>query len=397
MPDSIYDIVTVGGGLGASALAKAMAEHGARVLVLERERQFRDRVRGEAISPWGVAEVSQLGLDGALQSAGANHGRFALGFGPERDFTTTTPQGLPMLKFYHPAMQEAVLDTAAASGAEVRRGVVVRNVIPGIPATVEFETGGRIDTVSARLVVGADGRSSGVRKWGNFTVKRDPDRLILAGVLLEGGEEYREDAIYFFVNPDIAQVSFLAPQGGRRFRAYLAHRCDGGLELHGTEALPRLVAESVQCGVPAEFYVNTRAVGPLASFSGADHWVDHPYAAGIVLIGDAAASSDPSWGQGLSLTLRDVRVLRDALLGAEDWDQAGHQYAREHDRYYGAVHTWEDWCTSFFYDRGDQAGARRAKAIPLMMEDPSRFPDHLYSGPELPLDEGVRRRFFGEE
>ena len=34
MASNAYDIVTIGGGLGGSALAKAMAEHGARVLVL---------------------------------------------------------------------------------------------------------------------------------------------------------------------------------------------------------------------------------------------------------------------------------------------------------------------------------------------------------------------------
>jgi choline dehydrogenase-like flavoprotein len=44
-----YDNITIGGGLGGAAFAKAMADHGARVLVLERERQFSDRVRGEAI------------------------------------------------------------------------------------------------------------------------------------------------------------------------------------------------------------------------------------------------------------------------------------------------------------------------------------------------------------
>lgn len=45
------------------------------------------------------------------------------------------------------------------------------------------------------------------------------------------------------------------------------------------------------------------------SFDAADRWVDHPYHAGVVLIGDAAAASDPCFGCGLSLTLRDVRVL----------------------------------------------------------------------------------------
>src|SRR5438093_682427 len=39
-----YDIITVGGGLAGSALAKAMAERGARVLVVERETHFKDRV-----------------------------------------------------------------------------------------------------------------------------------------------------------------------------------------------------------------------------------------------------------------------------------------------------------------------------------------------------------------
>jgi hypothetical protein len=30
------------------------------------------------------------------------------------------------------------------------------------------------------------------------------------------------------------------------------------------------------------------------------------------------------------------------------------------------------------------------------MEDMTRVPDHLFGGPELPLDETVRSRFFGE-
>jgi flavin-dependent dehydrogenase len=47
MPKFDYDIVVVGGGLGGSALAKVMAGQGARVLVVERELRFKDRIRGE--------------------------------------------------------------------------------------------------------------------------------------------------------------------------------------------------------------------------------------------------------------------------------------------------------------------------------------------------------------
>jgi len=66
-----YDIVTVGGGLGGSALARAMAARGARVLVLEREKQFKDRVRGEFLAVWGVAEARRnlIGKDPQAQFA----------------------------------------------------------------------------------------------------------------------------------------------------------------------------------------------------------------------------------------------------------------------------------------------------------------------------------------
>ena len=62
MISDTYDIITVGGGLGACALARVMAEEGKRVLVLEREREFKDRVRGEYMCPWGVAEARELGI-----------------------------------------------------------------------------------------------------------------------------------------------------------------------------------------------------------------------------------------------------------------------------------------------------------------------------------------------
>jgi flavin-dependent dehydrogenase len=57
-----YDLIVVGGGMAGSTLARRMSAGGARVLVLEREAQFRDRVRGESLQPWGVAEAQQLGV-----------------------------------------------------------------------------------------------------------------------------------------------------------------------------------------------------------------------------------------------------------------------------------------------------------------------------------------------
>ncbi len=136
--------------------------------------------------------------------------------------------------------------------------------------------------------------------------------------------------------------------------------------------------------------------GPLATFNGAHTRVDHPYREGVALLGDAAASSDPTWGQGLSLTLRDARVLRDHLLSSTDWSDAGHAYAAEHDGYANRLHTFNQWFGEFFLAVGPEADARRARAFPLIGEDPSRQPDSQFIGPDMSADEAVRNRFFAE-
>src|SRR6185295_14945917 len=144
---------------------------------------------------------------------------------------------------------------------------------------------------------------------------------------------------------------------------------------------------SVGAGMPAEYFEGADAAGPLATFDGADCYVEHPYKDGVALLGDAASSSDPSWGQGLSLTMRDARVMRDALLANDDWDAAGHTYAKGHDPHFGAVHTAEDWLTTFFFQTGPEGDALRARAFPLIAQDPTRMPDTLFSGPDQPLTE----------
>ena len=135
-----FDLITVGGGLGGSALAKNMAESGARVLVVERERQFSDRIRGEWIAPWGVAEAQRIGIyDTLLEHCAHELPNFeTMGMGPPRDLMITTLQRLPALALHHPAMQQALIESARAAGAEVWRGAAVREVRPGKPPAVRI-------------------------------------------------------------------------------------------------------------------------------------------------------------------------------------------------------------------------------------------------------------------
>jgi menaquinone-9 beta-reductase len=66
----LYDVVIVGGGIAGGALAAVLARGGVAVAVLERDPVPIDRVRGEFMALWGVAELQRLGLFDTLAAAG---------------------------------------------------------------------------------------------------------------------------------------------------------------------------------------------------------------------------------------------------------------------------------------------------------------------------------------
>ena len=397
-----YDIITIGGGLAGASFAQVMAARGARVLVLERETRFKDRVRGEALFPWGAAELETLGLRRLLLSTCATENRWWDDYlGPDqvghRDTAADTPGGTATLTFYHPDMQEALLGSAAEAGADVRRGVRATGISLGPPATVSFERNGRTETIAARCIIGADGRNSVVRRWAGFASRQDRARLRIAGVLFEGMTAVPEDTTQMVINPDLGQSSILIPQGRGRVRAYVIFSSHEERTLSGEQDIPRFVEQAKRTGVRSELFEHAHSAGPLATFEGADSWVEQPYRDRVALIGDAAATSDPSWGQGLSLAVRDVRLLRDALLAEDDWDVAGRAYATGHDRGFATIHTTEDLFTTLFLETGSEADTRRARALPLIAREPDRVPDAFMAGPDAaPIHESTRSRFFGE-
>ena len=162
----------------------------------------------------------------------------------------------------------------------------------------------------------------------------------------------------------------------------MVSRAEENVRLHGENHFDRFLEECAQSGFASAFFEGARAAGPLATFEGTESWVDHPYGNGCALIGDAAATSDPAWGQGLSSTLRDARELRDALLANTDWDAAGHAYAFAHDRYYRVVHSAVALYTKVFLERSAEAEAVRARVLPQLATDPTALPDTLISGPD---------------
>jgi len=394
------DSIIVGGGLAGSTLAAALARAGHKVLVLERETQFKDRVRGENMLPWGVAAARRLGLVDDLLAAGGHQSKHWViyMFGNpvmNRDLHETTPHGEASLNIYHPKMQEALLERASASGVEVKRGATVVGVDAGSgrSPTVTFEHEGSRQTLRVPLVVGADGRASQVRGWAGFQIRRNPSLLMIAGTLIQG-TDVPDEAIHLAFGPGCATL--MAPLGGRRARTYYVYPGAAGRRgLSGQGKIQEFMQLCKATGLPGAWFAGAEAIGPLAEFDGADHWVESPVKNGVALIGDAAASSDPSWGCGLSLTLLDVEHLTNALCAGDDWNTGLIRYAKEHDEYYSALRRILDWMTELTWTSGAEADERRGRVFPRMFADSRGFPDSIGLGPFGPSDEQARRLVLG--
>src|SRR5690349_19044111 len=100
------DVIVVGGGLAGSTLATVLVRQRRKVLVLERETVFKDRVRGENMLPWGAAAARRLGVLDDLVAAGGHRVPFfniyAMGHQTEhRPLPQTTPSGEACLNMYH--------------------------------------------------------------------------------------------------------------------------------------------------------------------------------------------------------------------------------------------------------------------------------------------------------
>ncbi|WP_292495054.1 NAD(P)/FAD-dependent oxidoreductase [Mesorhizobium sp.] len=405
-----YDLIIVGGGLAGSSLAIAVAGRGFRILIVEHQEEFRDRIRGEVLMPWGSLEAKRLGIyDLLLESCAieaAYFSSFTNGSSPAvRDLPATTPAATCCVTFPHPEMQAVLLKRAETLGAEVRRGTVASAVAFGEVPRVHI--GGAAKGLSARLVVLADGRDSRLRSLLGFEVRHDPEQLVTAGMVLEGDVNCSE-FLAGEARPSANTVNlFYDPAGGRmviamriapgRNRIYLIYHKDVlPKRLSGRHSVDEMIRQLRAVGAPSHWFDRARQAGPFASFDGSHRWVEGPYHEGVVLVGDTAAATDPAWGRGLSRTLRDVRLLRDRLLESSDWRSAAEAYARDHDDFYGRMRRLEAMQTALLFERGDAADSRRKHAFALFAHDPTRVPDAMGLGPEAPSDDQARARYFGE-
>jgi 2-polyprenyl-6-methoxyphenol hydroxylase-like FAD-dependent oxidoreductase len=378
--ESKPDLVIVGAGIAGSALAISLAGSGHSVTLLEKSTVHVDRVRGEFIVPWGVAEAKTLGILDVLESAGGNYTVRSIPYGEEFSPEDARKYPLPMdqmvpgvrgaMNLGHPRICDALNAAAVVAGATLLRGVDRIQVSAGLPPRIEFTHSGLNCALSPRIVIGADGRGSTVARQVGFERIADPIHHILSGLLVDDVSAWPLDEQSIGVDGDLGFYIF--PQGNGRVRLYATHGLDQRNRFAGDGATERFLRAFDRPSIPHGGSLSRgRPAGPCHGYPNNDVWIDNPVAPGIVLIGDAAGHNDPSGGQGISIALKDARLVCEALNTTKAWTpETFAPYASQRREQMRRLRFSSRLLSTYRMEFTDQARQRRRTGRERMAADP---------------------------
>lgn len=335
-----YDVIIVGGRVAGCATALMLAEAGARVLVLERNRMPSAPVSVPVIFANALAIFERLGLREAIEASGAT--KMHSGGARIGDIELRLPVKPYAGIDYHLGLRREALDGLLIEHAsrhpriELRTGWTVDQLLrqgERVTGVRGRAGGGPSAELRAALVVGADGRASRVAREvgaGQYRVKRGQNCVYYA--YYRGFRSRGEPMTFSYRGEGASMLMFEAEDGltaislGARPEAWETFRGDPTGEF---ERRWRTIPELAELGEHAVRVTPVRGHGPLDSF------YRQPFGPGWALAGDAGFYKDPCTGQGIYDALRSAELLTSswtAWRAGEEYGRAMGRYQRTRDR-----------------------------------------------------------------
>lgn len=298
----------VGARCAGSPLATLLARRGLRVCLLDRARFPSETPSTHVIQPCGVAILERLGVLDAVWAAGAVPlTRFTLVSNRARVSAAIDAEA-PALCLRRVALDHLLVEAAAAAGAEVQTRTPVGGLLWEGGRVVGVETAA--GPLHARLVVGADGRSSTVARLvgaGEYYVA--PAARMFAWAYFEGVAETEGHLrlgsvgeLTYVAGPTDAGLYMAAVCPPRTAKdTFLADRERGFMA--GIAAWPEL----------AKLLDGATRIGPIRVMVNWHGYFREAAGPGWALLGDAGNFKDPSPAQGIADALRQAERLADAI------------------------------------------------------------------------------------
>ena len=310
-------MIVAGAGPAGSMAARLLANRGARVLLLDKQRFPRDKPCGGGVT-LRAAALQEIDLSPVIE--GTIHGaRFTLRLGEafdrrfERPLTYMTQRS---------RLDAYLAERAAESGAEFHDGVAVREIDPAFNETSPFNRTVRTDSDSytARVLIGADGANGLVGRALGLRPEYEE------AVGLEGNIPYTPDMAADW--RDVFALDLGGMAGGYGWVFPKGDHLNVGVgawKYAGFTLRPKLLELSRRYGFPESSIENLRGHHLPVRVPGS------PIARGAVaVVGDAAGLVDPLSGEGIHMAFASGRLAAEEalrVLSGEAADMSGYEAA----------------------------------------------------------------------
>lgn len=315
-------VIIVGAGPGGATLAYLLARRGIDVLLVERQHDFSREFRGEVLFPGGLKPFFQMGLGEALNAVPHieilaaelyidGKKRFRAEFEPEQvdgllPRWTSQPALLEMLV----AECERYPRFAFLRGIRARDLIVASGRVIGVMLQDGREEHGD-------LVVGADGRTSMVRRRSGIPVVEDPTPMDVVWCKLPK-PSYLESDPHMCAFVGGGHLLIAAPTYDDRLQMawIIAKGRYGEIRERGMPACLDQMAAQVSSDLAEHIREHRDAAIQTFLLSTVSDRVESWSKPGMLLIGDAAHTMSPVGAQGLNIAIRDAVVAANHLVPA---------------------------------------------------------------------------------
>ena len=330
----MYDAIIVGARCAGSPTAMLLARKGYQVLLVDRDTFPSDIMSTHYIWQPGMSKLKSWGLmDEVLASDSPPISGITFDLGPLvlKGNAPPAEQVTDMCAPRRITLDKILVDAATASGAELRQGFSVQDLVSGggrVTGIRGRSQGGSTVTEEAKIVIGADGPHSIVAR--NVDAPSYDERPSLtccyysywSGVPTDGLEFYSRGSRVIFAFPTngglTSVVTFWPNKEFHEYRADIE-----GNYLKTVDLVPAL-AERVRSGQREERFMGSADV---------TNFFRKPYGPGWALVGDAGYQKDAITAQGITDAFTHAELLAgaidDGLSGRRPLEEAMAGYEQE--------------------------------------------------------------------
>ncbi len=330
-----YDAIVVGARCAGSPTAMLLAKQGYRVLVVDRATFPSDTVSTHVIHAPGVAALHRWGLLDAVKASGCPAVEsYALDFGPITLSGTPNPVDGIATAFAprRTVLDKILVDGASAAGAEVREGFTVEEIIVEDDVVVGIrghDDGGQSVVERARVVIGADGKSSRVVKA--VEPEKYNEKPELQWSYYTYWSNLPVDGFEIYIRPDRGWGAIETNDGltmvvvGWPIAEANAYKADHEANYLKTLELVPEFADRVRGATREDRF--TAGVVP--------NFFRKPFGPGWALVGDAGYTKDPITAQGIPDAFHDAELcataLHETFSGTRSFEDAMSDYQQTRD------------------------------------------------------------------